>query len=96
MSYSIRYGQDMKQEIQLKSKARKNIVYLTSGICLVMLGVIWPEVRDCARQILFPWLNESTVVAFSNMIGQIGDGAAVSTALVDFCRNLINNAGSPV
>lgn len=96
VSYMIRYGQEMKQERRLKQK------YIHQWICwfclavAVMTGFLWPQAREVAQQLLCPWLEEGTVVAFQGMIQRIGAGSAVPVAFVEFCREIVINAGIPV
>ena len=93
MSYVIRYGQETKQEISLKRhNLRQGLVWSCLGTA-ALVGFLWSPARDMVRQLLCPWLDEMTIQAFGKMINSIGDGTAVPAALVEFCREIIGNAG---
>ena len=96
MSYSIHYGVDTRQEKGWKRSRKHFPAYLfAAGVMILALGV-FPQIREMLRVLLIPWLDDATVSAFSAMIGSIEEGVSVPTALVDFCRTVITNAGIPV
>lgn len=96
MSYAIRYGQDTKQETEMKRNAGRKRMGLLLVAAALIAAILWPQGQVFARQLLFPWLDAETVNAFGQMLERIGEGAAIPAALVDFCRMVISNEGIPV
>lgn len=96
MGYKIRYGKNNKLESNRRKEWYKIVLLVAGTVCWVLVGVVWPETRDMFWRFFFPWLNEPTMAAFSNMIEQIGGGCGVATAFSDFCREVISYAGTPV
>lgn len=96
MSYAIRYGQEPKQILLRKRMSWKHKFVAICIAAALLLGLMWPQGQEWMRQALFPWLNEMTVHAFSDMIQQIRYGTAIPVALTEFCREIIENAEVPV
>lgn len=96
MSYVIRYGQQTKQENMMRKVRQKQWIAWTVPVVCILIAVLVPSVNSVVNKILFPWLNDRTVAAFEAMVTQIGDGTAVSAALIGFCREIISHAWIPV
>lgn len=90
MSYSISYGHKGKQNTPKNRPKMKLAVLILVGAAACLL---WPQVGDTVRNLLFPWLDEPTVSAFSDMVTQIGEGTNVAEAFTAFCREIMSNAG---
>ena len=96
MSYSIRYGQDTKQEARMKKQSMKKWIGIVCVVAAMTAGILMPQIRELAHKLLFPWLNEATAAAFGVMVQKIGEGNAGPAAFLDFCREVIGNALVPV
>ena len=92
MGYMIRYGHVEKKGNAAEKKSPGWVVDCLAGAALA-IGIFWPEAAEMLRAVLFPWLDEQTVMAFQNMIELIGAGSPVKEALLAFCREIISNAG---
>ena len=87
MGYKIVYG----EELNLRRKSRLGIwtaVFLLIFVTAVRLA--WPEGADQLRAVLEP--KGETVVAFSEMVANVGAGQGMGEAVTAFCRSVVNSA----
>ena len=96
MSYIIQYGKKTKQELLIQRKRQSNMVgWIVIG-SLLFLGLILPQGQQWLRGLFFPWVNTVTMTAFEGMLRQIESGESISVALVEFCREVISGAYTPI
>lgn len=92
MGYRISYGQT-KAETYHRRKINLALplcALLVIGI--VAAGMVFPQVGEVLRGLLFPVTDEATVTAFQDMVQQVGEGVSVGEAVTAFCREIVENA----
>ncbi len=88
MGYKIRYGGSIPPTKSGPDKLGWGWGFGLFGMILVV-GLLWPQMSQAVRQILFPWLSPETAEAFGSMLEQIRLGSTVGDAFGAFCRELL-------
>ena len=89
MGYRIVYG----EEPTIGRKSRLGLwtaVFLLIFVTAVRLA--WPAGAEQLRAVLEP--KGETVVAFSEMVANVGAGQGMGEAVTAFCRSVVNSAQS--
>ena len=94
MAYRITYQWDREKKLM---KTRKlsfgTVLSLTAVATAVAIRLLVPQSAEVFRQLLYPLMDEFTIVALGEMVGQIGDGTPMGEAVTAFCREIIINGG---
>ena len=88
MAYRIEYdGRAGKYEVI--NHNRPFPVLVVAGIIMLLTLTLWQEGREAFLSWIIPGEDTVTVQAFSAMTDNLRSGAALSSALEDFCRAII-------
>ena len=90
MSYNITYNPDLKRRYPARRKGRCNPINIVV-ILLVGSVAMYGLMRSGIMRYFIPGDPEITVEAFSTMVARVGQGESVGNAVVDFCKEIINN-----
>ena len=89
MSYNITYNPDLKRRYPVRRKNKYkplNIVLILLICCVTVYGLT----RSGILRYFIPGDPEITVAAFSTMVQRVGQGETVGNAVVEFCKEIIN------
>ena len=93
MSYRIEYGTAVP--VKFQEKKRKSHVRILTAlfILLFVLGVgeFWADGKQVLQKFLLPGEPSVTEQAFSDMVSDLTDGAALEEAMVAFCHQILDN-----
>lgn len=92
MAYQITYEWQKERKLARKP-GTSGWMILGPLVVAVALAVrlLVPQSEQVFRELLHPFTDECTASAFSDMIGRIGEGMALSEAVTAFCREIIEH-----
>lgn len=93
MSYRVDYNPEMKNRYPSKIKIRKKLPVRPILLAVVGVTVIWGICSSGILRFLIPGDEAVTTAAFSGMVDEIGAGESVRQAFINFCKEIIVNAG---
>jgi len=93
MSYCVDYNPEMKKRYPHIIKIRKELPIRPVLLSIAVVAVCYGVFRSGLLRFLIPGDPAVTTAAFSGMVDDIGSGESVWQAFIDFCKEIIINAG---
>lgn len=96
MAYKIVYSSsgDKKRKIRFLKlkKHRARLLLCAAFVGVVVALCIVPPVRGFVYGLLLPGDNLSTAAAIDKLVQDVENGVTIHTALMDFCRQILEQA----
>lgn len=93
MSYHIDYNPETKNRYPTFVKTRREIPVRRLLLPIAVIMVCYGIISSGLLRYLIPGDPAVTTAAFSGMVDEIGTGESVRQAFLNFCKEIIVNAG---
>ena len=93
MSYRVDYNPEVKDRYPSKVKIRRDLPIRQILLIAAAIAACFGIACSGVLRFLIPGDQAVTAAAFSGMVEDIGAGESVRQAFLDFCKEIILNAG---
>ena len=90
MGYRIVYGADRSMDVdRQRSASLRTMIAISFCFFALLVKFFWPEGREVLMGYLLPNKQTVALIAFSEMIENLQQGAIMSEALTVFCKEIL-------